>query len=243
LIANSLVNSDEFIYTLSLMWCPAIAAMLTRLYCQKNLDGFGFGLGKIKWQIVSIFLPVAIGLLIFGFVWLLQGAFNTENAIKIFSFSFFPTFLSLVAFNLFAAFGEELGWRGLLVPEMSKFMGFTKLALLSSTIWMAWHLPLIIFGSYHGTGPLWYSLATFIPSVIGAGVILAWLRLKSGSIWTAVFFHGSWNYFIQVFYPSLTIQNEATQMITGEFGWASPLIYVILAIICWHYRYLLPETH
>jgi membrane protease YdiL (CAAX protease family) len=69
--------------------------------------------------------------------------------------------------------------------------------LISGVIWTTWHFPLIFFGPYHGAGPVWFSLITFVPSLMGAAFILAWLRLRSGSIWPSVLFHGIWNYFIQ----------------------------------------------
>lgn len=168
--------------------------------------------------------------------------FSYESFANIFSAGFIPVFCIAVLFNLFAAAGEEIGWRGLLVPEMARFMGFTKLALISGAIWTVWHFPLIFFSTYNGAGPLWYSLMVFIPSVIGAGVILAWLRLKSGSVFTAILFYGFWNYFIQSFYPALTIQTEASEFMLGEFGWACPVFYIILAFIFWHFRGLLPKN-
>jgi len=242
LIANATTHSDLLLFTMLLMWCPATAAIITRWHYQKNLKGFGLGWGETKWQLAGIFLPILLGLVMFGYVWLTMGSFNAENAANMLSLSFLPAFLSALVFNLFAAFGEELGWRGLLVPEMSKFMSFTKLGLLSAAIWTVWHFPLILFGTYHGTGPLWFSLLVFTPQVIAMGFFLAWLRLKSGSVWVAVFFHGVWNYFIQQIYPALTVQTEATEVITGEFGWFSPLMGIAIALICWHYRYLLPKT-
>jgi membrane protease YdiL (CAAX protease family) len=185
------------------MWCPGIAAVVTRLYYQRNLRGFGFRVGEVRWQMVAIFLPILVGLLTFGSVWMTGiGPFNLEGAATVFGIGFVPVFLATIVFSLFTAAGEEIGWRGLLVPEMAKFMGFTKLALLSSAIWAAWHLPPIVFSTYHGEGPLWYSLAVFVPSVMGGGIVLAWLRLRSGSVITAVLFHGFWNYFIQQFYPA-----------------------------------------
>ncbi|MCC7468022.1 MAG: CPBP family intramembrane metalloprotease, partial [Burkholderiaceae bacterium] len=45
-----------------------------------------------------------------------------------------PTILFLLLFNCFAAAGEELGWRGLLVPELNQFLGFMELALLSGAV-------------------------------------------------------------------------------------------------------------
>jgi membrane protease YdiL (CAAX protease family) len=219
------------------MWCPGIAAVVTRLYYQRNLGGFGFRVGETRWQMVAIFLPILVGLLIFGPVWATGiGPFNPESAATVFSIGFIPVFLVSIIFSLFAAAGEEIGWRGLLVPEMAKFMGFTKLALLSSAIWAVWHFPLIIFSTYHGAGPLWYSLAVFVPSVMGAGIILAWLRLRSGSVIAAVLFHGFWNYFIQQFYPLLTMETPESVMITGEFGWAAAAVYILLALVCWHFR-------
>ncbi len=242
LVSTATVHDTLLIYTVMLMFCPATGAVITRLYYQRNLKGFGLGWGKTKWQLVAIFLPILVGLLMFGYVWISgNAAFNYGDAAEMFSIAFIPAILSALAFNLFAAFGEELGWRGLLVPELAKFMTFTKLAILSSIIWTLWHFPIIIFGNYSGAGGLAYSLIVFVPQVVGAGVFLAWIRLKSGSVWSAVLFHGIWNYSIQVFYPALTIATAESELITGEFGWFSPLIWTIIAIVCWHYRYLLPK--
>ena len=241
LTTGSTTRESILLFTLVTMWCPGIAAVLTRLYVQRDLKGFGFRVGDLRWPLVGIVLPIAVGLLMFGAVWATGiGAFDTGSAATVFSLAFVPAFLVAILLNLFAAAGEEIGWRGLLVPEMAKFMGFTKLALLSGAIWTAWHFPMILFSTYHGAGPLWFSIAVFIPSVMGAGLVLAWLTLKSGSVVPAILFHGFWNYFIQQFYPALTVQTAGTEMILGEFGWASPAIYVVLALVFWHYRGLLP---
>jgi len=225
------------------MWCPGIAAITTRLWFQRNLKGFGFCIGEPRWQLLAIFLPIGAGLLMFGSSWLTGiASFNETGAATIFSVAFIPVFVFSILFNLFAAAGEEIGWRGLLVPEMSRFMGFTELALLSGAIWTAWHFPLIIFSTYSGAGPLWYSLLMFVPSVMGAGLILAWLRLRSGSLITAILFHGFWNYFIQSFYPTLTTQTPESEMMLGEFGWVSAAIYILLALVFWHYRTRLPDN-
>jgi uncharacterized protein len=162
--------------------------------------------------------------------------FNSVTASTIFSLTFVPAFIYALCFNIFAVAGEEIGW-----PEMTKFMGFTELALISSAIWTIWHFPLIFFSTYSETGPLWYSVLVFVPSVMGAGLILAWLRFKSGSVLTAILFHGFWNYFIQQFYPAMTVSTPASDMMLGEFGWACPVIYVVLAFVFWHYRGLLPS--
>jgi membrane protease YdiL (CAAX protease family) len=231
------------LFTVFTMWCPGLAPIATRLRYQRNLKGFGFSLGEPRWQLLAVALPVGAGLLMFGSAWLSGiAAFSSETAAYIFSAAFLPAFAFGLLFNLFAAAGEEIGWRGLLVPEMAQFMGFTELALLSGAIWTVLHFPLIFFSTYSGAGPLWYSLLVFVPSVIGAGLILAWLRLRSGSVFTSILFHGFWNYFIQQLYPALTVRTPASEMRLGEFGWACAVISVLLAFVFWHFRSALPDA-
>jgi membrane protease YdiL (CAAX protease family) len=242
---TSLVAENKnqlMIYAVGAMWGPTFAAVVTRLIFQRNLKGFGLGLGKPVWLAMGILLPIAAGLLMFGTAWLSGIApFNPYKAAIIFSVTFIPAFLYAIVFNCFAAAGEEFGWRGFLVPELARCMGFTELALISGAIWTSWHFPMMFFGTYHGAGSIWYSLAVFIPSVMGAGLILAWLRLASGSVWVAVLFHGFWNYFIQQFYPALTAKTDSGEMMLGEFGWFVAVFYVALALVFWHFRDRLPK--
>jgi uncharacterized protein len=41
-----------------------------------------------------------------------------------------------------AATGEEIGWRGFLVPELAKILPFSGVALVSGLIWASWHYPI-----------------------------------------------------------------------------------------------------
>lgn len=230
------------LYAVGAMWCPALAAVVTRLIHQRNLNGLINGLPQPVWLAAGILLPAAAGLCMFGSAWITGiASFNAEMAAVIFSISFIPGFLFAIAFNCVAAAGEEFGWRGFLVPELARCMGFTELALLSGAIWTAWHFPAMLLGTYAGAGPIWYSFAVFIPSVMGAALILAWFRLASGSVWAAVLFHGFWNYFIQQFYPALTTMTDAGEMMLGEFGWFVAVFSVALALIFWYFRTRLPD--
>jgi membrane protease YdiL (CAAX protease family) len=241
LITTSFAADHMEILIWSLMWCPGVSAIATRLLFQKNLNGCGFSWGETRWQILGILLPVALGFVMFAPVWLTGlGQFNGENAVQIFSVSYLPVCAVSIIISCFTALGEELGWRGLLVPEMSKCMTFTCVCLISGAIWAFWHYPLILFGPYHGAGPAWVSLLIFTPEVIAMGIVLAWLRQKSGSLLVTVFFHGFWNYFILAFYPALTTGNSATTLVLGEFGWAALVITIPLALIFWHFRGSLP---
>jgi membrane protease YdiL (CAAX protease family) len=73
--------------------------------------------------------------------------------------------------NMLLALGEELGWRGFLVPELTTWVGFRRASLYSGVIWAAWHLPGILAGAYGAAGtPKAYQLACFTLLAIASAV-------------------------------------------------------------------------
>jgi membrane protease YdiL (CAAX protease family) len=145
-------------------------------------------------------------------------------------------FLLLVVIVL----GEELGWRGLLVPELAKVTGFFQLSLISGVIWLLYHLPLLFFADYHSAAPTWYGFLIFTVEVLALSFIYTWLRLKSGSIWPGVLLHASHNLFEGVF-NQLTVDQGYTEYITTEFGAGLAIVYLLIAYWCWTRRSALPQ--
>jgi uncharacterized protein len=224
-----------------LMWCPAVAAVATRLIFQRNLDGFGFKIGELRWWLLAALIPIAYGLVMFGAGWITGIApFLPDKAAAMLALPALEAILVAICSNIISATGEELGWRGLLVPELGRFADFTQLAIISSVIWFCWHVPVMIVGGYQGPGGLMYSMVMFFLAMIGGSTLFAWIRLRSGSIWPAAILHGFENYFIQNFFPVLTAVTVAGGAMLGEFGWLSVLMSVVIGLICWHLRYMLP---
>ena len=141
-----------------------------------------------------------------------------------------------------AALGEELGWRGLLVPELAKITTFSKTALLTGLIWAVWHYPAIIFADYHGVAPRWFDLLSITTSILGMSIFTAWLRLKSGSIWPAVLWHGGHNLFIQQIFLDMTVDTGLTEYFVDDFGIGVLLATVVLGYIFWRKRSELPSA-
>jgi len=92
-----------------------------------------------------------------------------------------------------------------------------------------------------GISVLWLLLMTLI-SGTGLSVIMAWLRLKSGSFWTAVIFHAAINIYIQGFFQLLTTRtSDLTPYISGEQGLSMALVTAVAAYLFWRKLDSLPQ--
>jgi membrane protease YdiL (CAAX protease family) len=75
---------------------------------------------------------------------------------------------------------------------------------------------------------------------VGISFILAWLRIQSGSLWTAVIFHVALNIHLQGFFMNLTTEtSDLTRYISGEQGLMMAVVMVIAAYLFWRKRSLL----
>ena len=93
--------------------------------------------------------------------------------------------------KLSRALGEEIGWRGFLVPELAKVVGFPAIGLISGLKWAVYHYPVLLFADYNAGGPAWYGLSCFTLMVIASSYIMAWLTLRSGNLWPAALFRAA----------------------------------------------------
>ena len=215
--------------------------MILRLALDGNLRGTGWSWGGPGLQVFSYVLPPVLGLAVYGTAWLTGiGAFNPGGIVMgRQSGTHVPLALALLLFAtvgviqgmLFAA-GEEIGWRGFLVPELAKNSSFARTAWLSGAAWAVYHYPLILFAEYNSGTPKWFALPVFTWMVFAMAFVLAWLRLKSGSVWTAVILHASHNLFVQQIFDPLTSDRGVTKYVTTEFGIGLALAYSVAA---WHF--------
>ena len=88
-------------------------------------------------------------------------------------------------------FGEELGWRGYLLPKLM-VLGKLKAYLLLGIVWGLWHLPLILIGFTYPGQPILGTLA-FIALTITFGIYINELTLSHRSSILAGWVHGVFN--------------------------------------------------
>jgi membrane protease YdiL (CAAX protease family) len=244
----SSATDSQNISSAIIMWSPAIAALLAGVFTRRAFRSIGWSISP-KWLATGWVIPVLYGLITYGLVWasglggapsptflsrarLTLGMAASPDWIIIVSAFFYITVVNLIP-SMVLSLGEEIGWRGFLVPELSGWLGFRKASWLSGIIWGAWHLPGILSGKYASSGtPILFQLLCFMVLVIGTGVVLAWLRMKSGSIWPAVIFHAVHNGVIQAFLDRITVDTGYTKYVIGEFGIALIPAAVLMAWYC-----------
>jgi len=234
----------------NVMWSVTIATLLAFWITRRDLRTLGWGWGPWRYQWMAFLIPLAYCAIGYALIWAKGwgGFYNPDFAVQLrgkygltgwSDSAVLGYVLPLTAFlgmpgSLSSALGEEIGWRGFLVPELAKSMTFSKVVLISGVIWGAYHLPLILLGTYHNNSsnalPFAGQLVMFFTVIMSASVIIAYLRLKSGSLWSAAVFHASHNLFVQTIFNPITIQYPNTPKYVDELGLVLPLTMLPVAV-------------
>jgi membrane protease YdiL (CAAX protease family) len=225
---------------LAVMWSPGLAALVTIFAFQRNVRGIGWQLGRPRYLLIGYALPLVECSLVYGLVWP-----SGLGALRGDLFGVVETLVAItpgLLIGMLFALGEEIGWRGLLVPQLARFTTFTRTALISGAIQAVWHWPFVLFAGFSSAAPWWFALSVLTITVTLAGFFAAWLRLRSGSVWPVVLAHASFNLYIQSGFNPLTRDTGITEYIVDEFGVAFVLSGTAIAYVCWRLRHRLPEV-
>lgn len=201
------------------MFGPALAAVTTqRVYGDRVREPLMISFRLNRWFLVAWFLPIFIALVTLGAGILLPGVSYAPDMAGLISryeeiftadqvdlmreqleaYPVSPLLLMLgqavaaaVTINAAVAFGEELGWRGLMLREL-RFMSFWRSSVLIGLTWGVWHAPIILQGHNYPDNP--------VPGVfmmIAASVLLSplftYVTLRARSVIAASVMHGAFN--------------------------------------------------
>lgn len=105
--------------------------------------------------------------------------------------------------------GEELGWRGYLLPKLQENYSALKSATIIGIIWFCWHIPLFWapFGSLvSGEAITFLPVTAYLIMILCLSYIITWMVNRSnGSVFIAILFHLSINAGLALlFFPDLT---------------------------------------
>ncbi len=193
------------------MWGPGIAAIIVTLFvAKKPFSSLRLNtLGPKRFYLWAWLLPIPLtifgGLLtvLFGMAVLdleftmMRSAMESAagggaipvGLIVLVQIAFAFTLGPLI--NVVFALGEELGWRGYLLPQLLP-LGQWKAMVVSGAIWGVWHAPAILQGHNYPGYPVLGVFMMIIFCVL-LGIIISWMYLNTKSPWVAALAHGSVN--------------------------------------------------
>ncbi|WCO03414.1 CPBP family intramembrane glutamic endopeptidase [Psychroserpens ponticola] len=236
------------IYIGALMWCPAVAAILTIKLNGGSISSLHWNWGNWKYIRWSYFTPTLYALITYILIWFFGfgGLVNKEMVLDwakelglVGIGTLNVTVAVIVAVILLGTIeviramattlGEEIGWRGFFIYELRKVLSFTGVSFFSGIIWASWHWPLIV---YYGENII-LELVMFFVVIISMSFMMTYYTFKSKSVWPAVLFHAVSNVYIQKVFPPLTTKMEGSEHWLGENGIMFAIVTLAFGIYYW----------
>jgi membrane protease YdiL (CAAX protease family) len=230
------VVTGSFITKIAYMWTPGIAALVMLLVVTR--DGFSregwksLGLHRLGLSVwwIALLAALLIGVIATAIVWATPlASFVVPNG----AVGEISDFLigGIVLGTLVIAMGEELGWRGYLLPRLLP-LGRTRALVLVGLIQAAWHMPLIFFTAavYPPEANKLIVLPLFVATIMGESFFLGPLRLYTGSVWPASLGHATFNG-LKVTLAAFTVTSSPIVVYDYLAGDAGILIVVGLAVV------------
>jgi membrane protease YdiL (CAAX protease family) len=129
----------------------------------------------------------------------------------------FPEFsaAAFIAYNIASfGYGEEVGWRGFVLPRLQARHSALVSALLVTLGWALWHAPLFLYRPGY-TGMNVAGIAGWLFSLVTGSVLLTWLYNGSrGSLLMAAIFHAAIDVVFTSESSSPIVVNAAGALIT-----------------------------
>ena len=242
-VAETLIcrGGPEWLYVV-LMWTPGLAATVANcIFFREHREPFslkklfaygGFRKCRLRYILLGCLLPLIYLLIPYMVYWRLYPenfAYRGDSALLILR-DILPVMVMGTFLSMLSALGEEIGWRGFMVPALYERLGLNRTLLISSLFWCCWHLPLLIAGGYMPGTPLWYQLPAFVLCIFPVGVMAGLLSLKSGSVWPAAFLHAAHNNYDQAVFDVITAGSNKMYFVS-ETGTLTILCTWVLAAV------------
>jgi len=260
-LLSNLSNVTAQLVITGTMFIPGIMAVLTKFVFKKKED-IKLNIkpnikGNVKYYLAAWFLPAIItlvGCIIYFIIFnnfdinvpyyraalqpaIEMGQISERDVMSILIAEIISALTIAPFINMFFAFGEELGWRGLLFPALCEKYSTKKSIVISGLIWGLWHAPIIIIGHNYGTNYWGYPIMGIVAMSVFCvffGSFLSYITLKTQSVWPASIAHGAINaiagvgiYFVADISKINFILGPTVAGLIGGIG------CIILGIICW----------
>lgn len=220
------------------MFGPALSSILTRVITR---EGFQHMYLRVNWKghgmyyLLAILLPVIICILSGIVETMVYGGFYSHEIFSEISLNAYIAYvfygIAVGATGFIIALGEELGWRGYLMPKLQEVMGMPGTLVLGGIIWGLWHAPVILlYGLNYGTEHPVFGILAMCVMCFGMGNILTFITMKSDSIYPAAIAHGVMNAVVSLISVLFISAQTATEHVF-EIGLVDTFVEFVLGMI------------
>ena len=223
------------------MIIPTMAAAIARATTGAHFDLHVQQL-PTRWLPAALLtFPLTIHLLAIPAVILLEGripwhfppAWGTPGVTKILFRMSRNAAVGIVIVTVMAFF-EEVGWRAFFLRRMLVRYGALRGAIMTSFLYALWHVPYVFGGVQHVENVSGNLVALLYPvGIFGVGLFLAFLWIKTESIWIVSIAHGSLNNWGQFLFKFMQTSGDYDPALFGLVN-ASLLLVGLLSIIAIH---------
>lgn len=129
--------------------------------------------------------------------------------------------------------GEEIGWRGYLLPRFQQVTGRRRAAVATGFAHGLFHLPLILIATTYDTGGArWIVAPAAVLTITAAGVLYAWLRDRSNSVWPVAIAHNVANTVFDLGASAVVATSGSSlAYVAGETGFATMGACAVVAVV------------
>ncbi|MBF0577579.1 CPBP family intramembrane glutamic endopeptidase [Dysgonomonas sp. GY617] len=183
-------------------WSPALYAIIIvivvkgktgllelfkRLYFRKEF---------VKWNIVALVLPISV-------CWLSYIMFSYIEYKQIVPFGINHTlqdYCLMLLFVILGSIGEEIGWRGFLLPQLHKTHSLFVSSVIIGLLWGVWHLNIQL---------VFLVFITYLGLVLMFSFITSWLYEKTnGNIISCIILHSTINICSTLFFEVIVLSDR-----------------------------------
>ena len=194
----------EPLYMLGLLG-PLVGALVTEAITYEGARDLVARMTRVhmrwRWWGVAIGVPVAAYaatyVVLVAYSMFLLAPVTLPTRATLGHFNGFPVTNPVVLLGLLVlvgGFGEETGWRGVLLPALQRKHSPLVASLLVAACWAPWHLPAFFIADTFRTMPA-AMVPVWLVGLVAGSIFLAWLYNRGNhSVLLVAVFHGTFNF-------------------------------------------------
>jgi uncharacterized protein len=184
--ALALLLNVSLVFGLLALFGPALAAVIAARLAAGDEGVRAIRTRTTRWRVRPVYYLAAIGLPLIAYAiglaaYVLLGNQAPDVPGEV-------TIVGLVLFVL--VIGEEIGWRGFLLPILLGRMSPLLASGVTAVLWALWHAPLYFLPGMPSFGDPYLA---FVAWVLPLTFVLTWLWLRTRSVIVTTVAHGSAN--------------------------------------------------